>query len=411
MMKQLVKNCLKNIPPFKQFLARMKNLESCIATQQIRIQQENLFLKKIIEEQRKELEMFGKRVDLLEQQLEKQSRKSLDLEKLISSLEQKSRECIVVKNKITDYEKQIKRLDSRIDSSNNHMNYLYYKGLHPDCYEVALKDWYYQRTWEYLDLENPQTFNEKIQWLKLFDNTPLKTRLADKYLVREWVSGKIGNKYLIPLLGVWDKFDEIDFNLLPKQFVLKTNHGSGWNLIVKNKNDMNYIQTKSKFDLWMKKNFAFFGLELHYMNIPHKIIAEKYMENMDGDIFDYRFFCFNGRPKYVWVDIGSGTSDHKRNVYDLQWNLQEYGVSYPQIVPEPEKPEKFEEMVSLAQKLCADFAFVRVDFYCVENKIYFGEMTFTPQSGTGKWDDQGQNYYYGKLIELPEKKPIPDRKY
>lgn len=290
-------------------------------------------------------------------------------------------------------------------------DYNYYKNISPNKYENELKEWYKNITHQNLNLDNPKTFNEKIQWLKLYDSTPLKTRLADKYLVRKWVEEKIGKEHLIPLLGVWDKFDDIDFNKLPNQFVLKANHSSGWNIIVKNKNTFDREIAKNKFDIWLNKNYAFTsGFELHYMNIPPKIIAEKYIADLDGDIYDYRFFCFNGEPKYIWIDIGSGTSHHRRNIYDLDWNLQNYRVNYPNIFGKIEKPKTLSRMIEYAAKLSKDFAFVRVDFYSVNNHVYFGEMTFTSQSGIGKWEDEKYNLHYGELIKLPSKQSIPKNK-
>ena len=291
-------------------------------------------------------------------------------------------------------------------------DYDYYLGLKSEQYEEELKLWFKERTGKELDLENPKTFNEKIQWMKLYDSTPLKTRLADKYLVREWVKEKIGEEYLIPLLGVYDSFDEIDFEELPNQFALKTNHGSGWNIIIHDVSNLDKKEAKKKFDGWLKRNYAFnYGMELHYMNILPKIICEKYMADLaDGDIYDYRFFCFNGVPEFVWVDIGSGTNHHKRNIYDVNWVLQNYRVNYPNLEPAPEKPSNFDEMLECVKKLCVDFAFVRVDFYSSNGKVYFGEMTFTPQSGTGKWEDEEQNELYGELIKLPEKSSLPERK-
>jgi len=301
----------------------------------------------------------------------------------------------IITKEIKDLNKPVKR------------DYAYYEDLFTNKYEKELKIWYKAKTGEDLNLQNPKTFNEKIQWLKLYDSTPLKTRLADKYLVREWVAEKIGAEYLIPLLGVWDSFDEIDFDKLPERFVLKANHGFNWNYIVKDKSIFDKKVAKAKFDEWLNTNFAFKGLELHYMNIPPKIIAEKYIADLDGDIFDYRFFCFDGTPKYLWLDIGSGTSHHKRNIYDLDWNLQNYKVSYPNMEENPEKPETFEEMLRLVNVLCQSFALVRVDLYSVSGKVYFGEMTFTPQNGFGKFDDIKQNRIYGDLIKLPPKSPIP----
>lgn len=276
--------------------------------------------------------------------------------------------------------------------------------------EEILKKWYLRMCGSELDLENPVSFNEKMQWLKLYDSTALKTLLADKYLAREYVGDKIGHEHLIPILGVWDNFDEIDFAKMPNQFALKANHGSGWNSIIQDKAAMNYMAEKMKFDRWMHTNFATeYGYELHYMNIPPKIVAEKYIADMDGTIFDYRFFCFNGIPKFVWVDSGSGTKEHTRTIFDASWNIQDYLVNYPPIEPSPEMPDTFSKMKEFAAILSKEFTFVRVDFYSINGNIYFGELTFTPQSGTGKWNDNEQNLLYGNLITLSEKKPIPKK--
>ncbi len=289
-------------------------------------------------------------------------------------------------------------------------DYDFYRLLPPEEYEAELVGWFKRVTGEDLHLNNPRTFNEKIQWLKLYDSTPIKTRLADKYLVRAWVEEKIGAEYLVPLLGVWDSFEEIDFDKLPGQFVLKANHGSGWNIIVTDKSKLDIEDSRKKFNVWLQKNYAFgYGLELHYMNIPSKIIAEKYIADLAEDIMDYRFFCFNGSVKYIWVDTGSGTKHHKRSIFDINWELQDYSVNYPNIEPMPPKPYKFDEMLEKAEILSKNFAFVRIDFYSTENQIYFGEITFTPQSGVGKWSDERQNQLYGDLIQLPSKSPLPKR--
>lgn len=301
---------------------------------------------------------------------------------------------------------EIDNLKSQVNLLNKESIYLYYKSLNVEDYKAALQDWYYQQTGKHIDVENPISFNEKIQWLKLYDSTPPKTQLADKYLVRQWIEETIGKEYLIPLVGVWNSADDINFNELPQQFVLKANHGSGWNIIVKNKDNLDIKKCKEKLNWWLRHNYAFnFGLELHYMNIKPRIIAEKYMSDLEnGDILDYRFFCFNGIPRYIWVDSGSGTDHHKRNIYDFDWKMQDYKVNYPNIIPEPEKPATLEKMRELATKLCKDFAFVRVDFYSIKENIYFGEMTFTPQSGVGKWEREEIDVEYGKLIQLPNKK-------
>lgn len=179
-------------------------------------------------------------------------------------------------------------------------DYICNLNLPTDEYVSALQDWFMKQTKKYLNIENPTTFNEKIQWLKLYDSTPLKAQTTDKYLVRDWVKKKIGEEYLIPLLGVYNSFDEIDFDSLPNKFVIKTNHSSGWNCVVTNKKNINIDELRAKFNLWLNTNFAFmFGFELHYKDIKPKIIIEKFIQNKSGILYDYKFWCFNGEPKYI----------------------------------------------------------------------------------------------------------------
>ena len=287
-------------------------------------------------------------------------------------------------------------------------DYAYYYSLPVFMYPCALKRWYKKATGNDLDLRNPKSFNEKIQWLKLYDSTPLKTRLADKYLVRGWIKEKIGEEYLVPLLGVWDSFDDIDFDKLPTKFVLKANHGSSWNIVVDDKAAFNQVEAKKKFDTWMKLNFAFqVGFELHYMNIPRKIIAEKYLENTEG-LKDYRFYCFNGKPYQVWVDIYSGTPNHLRSIFDMDWNKIPMKCTWPDGgTLLCKKPQTFEKMKEFATLLSRGFSFVRVDFFEVNGKLYMGEMTFTPMSGAGKFDPLKWDKKFGELLMLPSKSPIP----
>ncbi len=270
-------------------------------------------------------------------------------------------------------------------------------------YKTQLEHWWYQLKKTHLNLDNPKTFNEKIQWLKLYDSTPIKTRLADKYLVRDWVKEKIGEEYLIPLLGVYDKFDDIDFAKLPKQFVIKCNHGSGYNIIVKDKSKLDLPDAKAKIDKWMNENFAFrVGFELHYRDIEPKIIIEKYIDEIGTALYDYRFFCCNGKVRQIWLDIYSGTPNHKRKIYDKNWNELSITVKWPRLETEVEKPCNLNKMIELAEKMSTDFAFVRVDFYDIKNKIYFGEMTFTSMSGTGDFEPAIEGLKLGKLIKLPK---------
>ncbi len=275
-------------------------------------------------------------------------------------------------------------------------------------YPAALEKWYHWATGNKLDLSNPVTFNEKLQWLKLYDATPLETLLADKYLARTWIAEKIGSEYLVPLLGVWDDADQIDFDALPEKFVLKCNHGSGWNIIVEDKSKLDIQGTRRQLNEWLHTNFAFCGgFTLHYMNIPPKIIAEKFLESENG-LVDYRFYCFDGEPKQVWVDIFSGTPNHLRCIYDTSWNKLDMQCGWPDgSTFLKEKPANFDKMMQFARILSHDFAFVRVDFFESEGNLYMGEMTFIPMNGTGNFDPQSWDYELGKLLELPEKKPIP----
>ena len=223
---------------------------------------------------------------------------------------------------------------------NNSFNYKLKKYCAPEMRPVMLKDWFFEKTGEILNLDNPQTFNEKIQWMKLYDSTPIKTRLADKYLVREWVKEKIGEEYLITLLGVWDNFDEIDFDKLPNQFVLKCNHGCGYNIIVKDKKTFNIENARKKINAWLREDFAFkYGFEMHYSDIPRKIIAEKYIENSDNDLYDYKVWCFNGKAQYVQFLSERNTDGLKMAFYDRDWNKENFVYSYPIDTKENPKPK------------------------------------------------------------------------
>ena len=274
-------------------------------------------------------------------------------------------------------------------------------------YPYYLKKWYHKRTGKTLDLKNPKTFSEKIQWLKLYDSTPIKTKLADKYLVRDWIKEKIGEEYLIPLLGVWKKADDINFDTLPNQFVLKCNHGCGYNIIVKDKTKLDIDEAKLKLTTWLKENFAFKnGLELHYKNIKPVIIAEEYIKEVSESAIDYKFICCNGIPELCWITNKYETI-HKRGFYSLpNWEKQnlEYrdrGAIFDENVVQ--KPRILDEMLSVVKTLAKDFPLVRVDLYLIKDKIYFGEMTFTSSSGGALFFPNEWNYILGENVKLPTK--------
>jgi len=276
--------------------------------------------------------------------------------------------------------------------------YLYLKNLDSRNYESFVKSVYKNRTNEDLDLENPQKYTEKMQYAKLYRNSSLKTRLTDKYLVREWVEEKIGTEYLIPLLGVWESFSDIDFNSLPDRFVLKTNHSSGWNLIINDKEKIDYNRAKRNFGIWLNKNYAYNSdLQLHYENIEPKILAEEFIQDSSGELKEYKFFCFDGKVYYCWF-ILENSSKRYGNVYDTNWNLQPWiFVGRENTSFKIPKPENYEQMINIATILSENFSHVRVDLYNVDGKIYFGEMTFTSGSGYRTIIPEKYNYQLGDL--------------
>lgn len=287
----------------------------------------------------------------------------------------------------------------------------YYLRLPAEKREEELKSWFQAETGKTLNLHSPQTFNEKIQWLKLYDSTPEKTRLADKYQVREWVRETIGEEYLIPLLGVWDSFEEIDFAKLPERFVLKCVHGSGMNAVIQDKSAVSMKKLRRQFRYWQQSSYGIGPMqEWHYRDIPHRIIAEQYMENVDGDLYDYKFYCFGGEPKYIQVIQGRG-GDSQMGFYTLDWQDAGFGHHhFGQMKHKPARPAQLSKAIELARKLAQGFAFVRVDLYLLgDEQIYFGEMTFTPASGIRHWEPETADRMLGELMALPAPTPF-DRK-
>lgn len=268
-------------------------------------------------------------------------------------------------------------------------------------YPKLLAIQYYQHTGEKLDWNNLVTYNEKMQWAKLYDKDPRKSVYSDKVAVRDFIKKTIGEEYLIPIYGVWSSFDEIDFSKLPDKFVLKTNNGSNTNIIVSNKNLLDIKVARNKFNRWMKTDYSLLcGFELQYKNIIPKILAEKYIETIDGDLRDYKFLCFSGKVYYCWVDIGRYTR-HKRNIYDLNWNLQPWNqFNYGNYEEPILKPSNFEKMVEIATKLCQGFSHVRIDLYNANGKIYFGEMTFTNGSGFEQIVPEKYNRMLGDMWDI-----------
>ena len=257
-----------------------------------------------------------------------------------------------------------------------------------------------------LDLSNPVTFNEKLQWLKLYDRRPEYTMMVDKYLVRDYIANKLGEEYLIPLLGVWDDPDEIDFDSLPDRFVLKCNHNSGLGMcICKDKSALNIKKVKADLRKGLKQDYYLTGREWPYKNVPRKIIAEKYMEdNTFHELRDYKFFCFNGVADCVMVCLGRSTGNTKFYFYDKEWKLCRYNILGKSIIGngDVEKPDNISDMFAIAEKLSQGIPFSRIDLYNVNQKIYFGEITFFPDSGFDSNLLPETDIYFGSKIHLKE---------
>lgn len=274
-------------------------------------------------------------------------------------------------------------------------------------YERYLTKLYHKKTGETLNLKNPVKYTEKQQWLKLYDQSPQKTKLVDKYLVRQYISEICGKDVLIPIIAIdgkdcWTDAFEIDFEKLPNQFVLKCNHGSGYNIIVKDKlilTQKDIRKIKQQLNVWLKENFAYIcGLELQYRDIKPLIYIERYMA-INDDLPDYKFMCFSGKVKYCWVDKGRYTH-HRRTVYNLDYQPMPFQLHTYERLLMDERPDNFDKMIQIAEKLCGDWKYVRVDLYNVEGKIYFGEMTFSSGGGFEMAYPKEYNELIGEEIKL-----------
>jgi len=254
---------------------------------------------------------------------------------------------------------------------------------------------------EKINLSNPQSYNEKMQWLKLNESNRLWGRMADKYAVREFVRETIGNEYLIPLVGgPWKSFDDIDWDALPQKFVLKATHGCGCNLIVYDKSSVDIKKARKMFQKWMKTNYAYYNGEIHYKYIEPQIIAEEYIENKEKDLYDYKVFCFNGKAEYVMF-LTDRKTQLKMGFFDLEWNLLPFTYSYPRIEDEVPRPKNLALMIELAEKLSKGFHASRIDFYILNNgDIKFGEITMTSAGGFCKWNPPEYNKILGDKIDL-----------
>lgn len=268
--------------------------------------------------------------------------------------------------------------------------------------EKYLKLLYRKMLEKNLNIENPQTFNEKLQWLKLNDRKDIYTTMVDKFRVKEYVSDIIGEQYIIPTLGIYNSFNEIDFEGLPEKFVMKCTHDSGSTIVCTDKKNLNKEEIKKKINKALKYNYYYGGREWPYKNVARKILIEKFIiDDKLEELRDYKFFCFNGEAKFFKIDFDR-FSNHKANYYDKELNLLEFGeeVCPPDINKNLMIPKDIYKMFELAEKLSNGLKFARIDFYYTNEKIYFGEITFYPASGFGKFTPAEWDEKLGKMIEL-----------
>jgi len=271
---------------------------------------------------------------------------------------------------------------------------------------LYLKIVYFLTFGKWLDLDHPESlrnFNEKLQWLKLHNDTPLHTRMADKVAVRRIIEEKIGPGYTFPLLGVWEHFDDIDFSRLPEQFVLKPSHDSGSIVFCRDKQSFDRRRARKKLEAALRRNYFWFGREMPYKDIPPRILAEPLMVDESGtQLKDFKLFCFDGEVKVIQVDFNRFTG-HRRNLYTPQWERLDMFIMYPNApqVSIP-RPKKLDEMLKWGAELSRGFPFLRVDFYEIHDRIYFGEFTFHHEGGLGRIKPERFNTLMGDWIRLPQ---------
>lgn len=260
---------------------------------------------------------------------------------------------------------------------------------------------YYLRIRKELDLDNPKTFNEKMQWLKLHDRKDIYTTMVDKYEAKKYVAKIIGEEYIIPTLGVYDKFDEIDFDRLPDQFVIKCTHDSGGIVICKDKTKFNKKFARKKINKALRRNYYYAHREWPYKNVKPRIVVEEYMEDYDAkELIDYKVMCFNGKAKMVFTCTERFGDGLKVTFFDLNWEKLPFTRHYPASEKIIRRPKNFGKMIELSEKMSSGIPFVRMDWYEINSKLYFGEYTFYPGSGFEEFDPESWDKKLGNLIDL-----------
>lgn len=262
---------------------------------------------------------------------------------------------------------------------------------------------YKQYSGKFPNLENPTLFSEKMQWMKLHYRNELMPLVGDKYTVRQYLQEQ-GYGYLLnELIAVYDDVKQFNPDVLPQQFVLKASHASGWNLIVKDKSKINWHIWRKHFQYWLAHDIEWNGREWHYAEMQPRIVCEKYLEDESGALMDYKFYCFDGDPRFLQVNVGRGTAQSTQNYYDLNWQLLPFGKSQPHNPNlHVDRPAHFDEMIRLARELTKPFPYVRFDLYESQDKIYFGEFTFFPCSGMPDFIPSEYDAIVGQMLKLPK---------
>jgi len=256
-----------------------------------------------------------------------------------------------------------------------------------------------------LHSRRPRTFNEKLQWYKRYYRDPLMTTLADKLAVRGYLEANGHGHLLNELYGVYDRPEEIDFDRLPERFVLKATHGSNMNIICRDRRRLDQEKSRTEMRNWLATDYYLSGRQWCYKGIRPRLICEKFLENEEfGELLDYKFYCFGGKPEFLWVCSGRyGAGGVKYNAYDMDWRRIRVFKGKPGSELDIQKPAGFEAMVAVARDLCGKFPFIRVDLYSVAGRLVFGEFTFYPDSGTVPFTPDRYNYYFGDFFILPDK--------
>ncbi|MBQ3829831.1 MAG: hypothetical protein II813_02770 [Spirochaetales bacterium] len=268
--------------------------------------------------------------------------------------------------------------------------------------ERFLRMLYKRQTGRQLDIERPKTFNEKIQWLKLHDHNPKYHVMADKIASKEYVASIIGEKHIIKTLGVWDHFDDIDFKGLPDRFVLKCNHNSGALFIVKDIRSFDAASARNLVEDSLRHDYYEFYREWAYKDIERKVFAEEYIDAGENGLTDYKFFCFDGIPRFINVSRFEHTDDEEISFFTLDWKLAPFQRTDHKLLSiTPERPRKLDEMIEIASALSKGVPFLRVDLYEVGDTVYFGELTFYPTGGFASYGPEPWNERLGSWISLP----------